>query len=313
LAGHVGGLVLLELEPDAETPTAAIRALVSEPDYDPNALAEQFETLAADVRGPLFDRASQGLYQPGLVVQPFLTAAAVDAARIQLGDIVADPFAPVTLDGRVQRCVQRQEETGPTARYTWADMAVLRCPAPLQALGRDMGAAALAEVFDVFGLTTAPALPIATSGSPADIDDPALAAIGQAGLTVTPLQAALATTTLAAGGRRPVLRLVEAVTDASGQWVGQPSALVATTAVRAATAAAVRQTWPRSGDAGELAASSRGFAVSPLSGPDGHHNSWYLGFAPADAPRFVIALVLENEDDIAAAEAIGRAVLAATE
>ena len=68
----------------------------------------------------------------------------------------------------------------------------------------------------------------------------------------------------------------------------------------------MRETWLRSGDARE-------FAVSPLSGPDGHHNSWYLGFAPADAPRFVIALVLENEDDIAAAEAIGRAVLAATE
>ena len=37
-------------------------------------------TLAADARGPLFDRAGQGLYQPGLVVQPFLMAAAIDAA-----------------------------------------------------------------------------------------------------------------------------------------------------------------------------------------------------------------------------------------
>ena len=31
---------------------------------------------------------------------------------------------------------------------------------------------------------------------------------------------------------------------------------------------------------------------------------------PADAPRFVVALVLEDVNDIAAAEAIGRAVLA---
>ena len=54
----------------------------------------------------------------------------------------------------------------------------------------------------------------------------------------------------------------------------------------------------------------RDFAVSPLSGPVGHHNTWYLGFTPADAPRFVVALVLEDVNDIAAAEAIGRAVLA---
>ncbi|HOU42686.1 MAG TPA: penicillin-binding transpeptidase domain-containing protein, partial [Promineifilum sp.] len=138
-----------------------------------------------------------------------------------------------------------------------------------------------------------------------------LAAMGQAGLTVTPLQAALATATLATGGQRPVPRLVEAVTDASGQWVSQPSALVGETAVSASTAVAVRETWPLSGDGGELAASSREFAVSTLSGPDGHYNSWYLGFAPADAPRFVVALVLEDEDAITTAEAVGRAVLAA--
>ncbi|HRV31548.1 MAG TPA: hypothetical protein P5169_07530, partial [Kiritimatiellia bacterium] len=44
MAGHLGGLVLLELEPGAGTPQAVIRALVSEPAYNPNALAEQFET-----------------------------------------------------------------------------------------------------------------------------------------------------------------------------------------------------------------------------------------------------------------------------
>jgi cell division protein FtsW (lipid II flippase) len=129
--GYAGGLVVLEVMTVGDTPEAAIRALVSQPNYDPNELAGQFEALAADARGPLFDRASQGLYQPGLVVQPFLTAAAVESGLIELNDAVADPFAPVTLDGRVQRCVLRPEELDPAARHTWADMALLRCPAPL--------------------------------------------------------------------------------------------------------------------------------------------------------------------------------------
>ena len=76
-----GGLVLLELSAVGDPPEAAIRALVSRPNYDSNALAEQFETLADDESGPLFDRASQGLYQPGLIVQPFLTAAAPPGAH----------------------------------------------------------------------------------------------------------------------------------------------------------------------------------------------------------------------------------------
>jgi peptidoglycan glycosyltransferase len=303
MAGYSGGLVLLEIMMVGDTPEAGIRALVSQPTYDPNALADQFEALAADARGPLFDRASQGLYQPGLVVQPFLTAAAVESGLIELNDVVADPFAPVTLDGRVQRCVVRPQELDPAARHTWADMAHLRCPAPLQALGQEMGATAIGNVFTRFGLTTPPALPIPTTGQDALIDQPALAAIGQGRLTVTPLQAALATAALAGDGRLPAPRLVEAVTDATGAWVEQPLAIAPTTAADAATATAIRATWPRVGDVAE-------FAVSPLSGPAGHHNTWYLGLAPADAPRFVVALVLEDVNDIAAAEAIGQAVLA---
>ena len=46
-------------------------------------------------------------------------------------------------------------------------------------------------------------------------------------------------------------------------------------------------------------------------GPGGERVTWYLGFAPAGSPRHVLALVLENERDLAAAEAIGRAILGA--
>ena len=182
-------------------------------------------------------------------------------------------------------------------------LARFRFPAPLPPLVLGLGAAVLGDVFARVALTTPPALPIPTAGQDALIDRPELAAIGQGGLTVTPLQVALATAALAGDGRLPAPRLVEAVTDASGAWVKQPSAIVPMSAVAADTAAAIRATWPLTDDLAE-------FAVSPLSGPAGHHNTWYLGMAPADAPRFVVALVLEDINDIAAAEAIGRAVLA---
>ena len=166
MEGYSGGLVLLELTTVDGAPVAAIRALVSQPTFDPNELAEQFEALAADERGPLFDRASQGLYQPGLIVQPFLTAVALESGVLELDAVVDESFAPVTIDGQVQRCVVRDDEMNPTARYTWAEMAQLRCPAPLQALGTQMGAPAIGDVFSRFGLTTAPALPIPTTGVP---------------------------------------------------------------------------------------------------------------------------------------------------
>ena len=300
--GVAGGLVLLEVVTGDEWPVADVRAMVSRPGYDANRIDEEFETLSSADPGPLVNRAAQGLYQPGLIVQPFITAAAIDTGELRLTDQLAAPRQPVILNGQVLRCVRPQNGSG--VAYTWANMAALRCPAPLQTLGNQLGAMALEDAFARFGLHAAPALPIPTEGSVATIGDPGLAAIGQEALTVAPLQAALATAALAGDGRLPYARLVEALAPPRGEWEiqqpGAPTSLKA--AVATAVAKAVRDGWPTNGETAE-------FAVTALSGPQNSRTAWYLGFAPAGNPRYVIALVLEGVDDIAAAEAIGRAVL----
>ena len=62
LLGDRRGAVAV-MEPD----TGKILAMVSKPDYDPNTIAEDWETLTADEGGEarLLNRASQGLYAPG--------------------------------------------------------------------------------------------------------------------------------------------------------------------------------------------------------------------------------------------------------
>jgi cell division protein FtsI/penicillin-binding protein 2 len=50
-------------------------------------------------------------------------------------------------------------------------------------------------------------------------------------------------------------------------------------------------------------------AVLVLSGPSGSTNSWYLGLAPAGAPRYAVVVILEENDEIQAAEEIGRLIL----
>jgi peptidoglycan glycosyltransferase len=182
-------------------------------------------------------------------------------------------------------------------------MASLRCPAPLQALGQTLGATTLTEIFTRFGLEQAPDLPIPTETGAIAISDPGLAAVGQENLTITPLQAALATAALAGDGRVPAPRLVEGLEGADGEWTIQPAGLsTAPPAVTPEAAAAVRGNWPVVDGISE-------FVASVLSGPDGSRNAWYLGMAPADKPRFVLALVLEGEGDLAVAESIGRELL----
>lgn len=299
-----GGLVLLELIEIGGRPVADIRAMVSLPDYDPNRIDDEFEVLAAGNPGPLVNRAAQGLYQPGLILQSLVAAAAIDNGTLQWTDEPIDPFLPVALNGQVLRCAMPRIE-GDTSAYTWADMGTLRCPTPLQSLGNQLGGLALDNIFARFGLHQPPDLPIPAEGSAATITDPGLAAIGQEALTVTPLQAALATAALAEGGRLPGPRLVEALARKDGKWTTLPAGTsAAMPAVSPEAAAAVRAGWP-------VVDGVAGFAVTVLAGPDGNRNAWFLGMAPAANPRLALALVLEGETDPAVVEAIGRELLIA--
>jgi len=51
------------------------------------------------------------------------------------------------------------------------------------------------------------------------------------------------------------------------------------------------------------------YSVLVLSGPEGSTNSWYLGLAPANAPRYGVVVVVEDSDGQHSADQIGQALL----
>lgn len=76
LGGHRGAIVALDPR------TGAIRALASQPGFDPNRISEgldreAYRALSQDPEQPLFNRAIGGRYPPGSVVKPFLGLAGV--------------------------------------------------------------------------------------------------------------------------------------------------------------------------------------------------------------------------------------------
>lgn len=299
LAGQRGALVVLETGSDGEP--ASIRALASQPGYDPNRLDEAFDALSADTSAPLFDRAAQGLYQPGLILQPLIIAAALDSGAARLGDAAPGLNDPVTIDGRVLRCLDEP----PAAGASWKEVLVLACPAPTASLGEALGPRKLDDIFSRFGLTRRPELPIATATSPDGLAaDAGKAALGQDTLTVTPLQVARAYAALGGDGSPPWLQLVSALQDSGGNW--QPYAVpqgVTMAAAGAEARSAVLAALRRETGAVEHMATA-------LAGPEGDENVWYVGLTPEGEPRYVVAVVLENPDQPGRAADIGRQVLA---
>lgn len=302
MTGQTGGLVLLEL---TEEGRSNILAMVSQPGYDPNQLAARFEELSAGTPGPLFNRATQGLYQPGLLLQPLVIAAGIEDGWIQPGQPIQNLNRPVTFNGSVLRCRTRPSEE-PGQGDDWSVAVAFSCPGPLYELGQEIGPSILEDIFDRFGLTREPdfVLPVALVPSTTVIADPGMAAIGQEQLTVTPLQMAIAYTALAGDGQIKPPVLLESIRNDNNEWV---SAMSNTQSLDQWLISADTAAITRNLIATNLA--TRGTTAVVLSGPDGDRDAWYAGMAPIDSPRYVVALVLENETDPVTAEAIGRALL----
>lgn len=296
LDSRQGALLLLEL-PTAANEPAQVRTLVSQPSYDPNQLDELFDKLIEDEAAPLLNRVTQGQYQPGLLLQPLIVAAAANNGHIRLGDEPNLPNRPVPIGETVTRCATRPPETA-----NWLDAITHRCPGPMLDLADQLGVGGLDQIYTDFGLTITPTLALDTETAVSEpIDDPLRAGIGQDNLTITPLQLGLAIGALGNNGRLPTVQLVTHTRPPDGSWapVSPTNSGSTSSPVSEAIAATIIQSWPRHEDILE-------YSLDVLSGPETATNNWYIALTPAANPRYALVIVLENNDNRHEAETIGR-------
>jgi peptidoglycan glycosyltransferase len=306
-----GAAVLLEAR------SGEILALVSHPGYDPNLLDEQFDILSSDESSPLLDRTTHALYQPGAALQPLVLAAALDRELVRLHDVVTDPGAPVSINGVQVECAAAPSPAEPTVAAALSHA----CPALAADLAARLGPEGFVQGLADLGLFDPPQLsiPLRPAGAPAVAagEEALLAeAVGQGALRLSPMQMAQAVAAIANDGQVPALRLLRRVgSDDDGWEIVAPGGGQVAEGVSSDTAAAVVTAMSAAVDAsaprGAQVASHLGVAVS---GPGGVQNTWFLGFAPAEAPRpsarYVVVVLLEGLSDRDIAAAIGRAILA---
>lgn len=294
MENHKGALILFSQSDGS----ADVVSLVSHPGYDPNQLREQFDDLMADEEAPLLNRITQGQYQPGLVLQPFILAAAHEEGFLKLDESIKHPNRPVLINDTATYCASTAQEPA-----SWQDVLAHRCPGPMLDLADSLALTDLEDSFNRFRLTQQPILPLNTeTATYPPLADETLAIIGQDNLIVTPLQVAVAWLALNNNGRFLPLRLVSDIQNEQGAWETiAPPAAESETAVSPQTARAVLHTLPHTNGITE-------FSTLVLSGPDASINSWYLG---ATDSGHTVVIVLEDEADLEEIEEIGRALLTA--
>jgi cell division protein FtsW (lipid II flippase) len=206
LEGHRGALVLINAH------TGEILAMASSPTFDANQLSSTWESLVNDPGSPLFDRAGMGLYPSGYALGPFLLAASNQDASGQFSGTNLQDCALI-----------------PTG-LTWGDVIAAGCSEPVRNLVSAMNDQGLITLLDGLGLFAAPTFPVETLSStrPDSLPDAFTYLTGQlssatsVSLKVSPLQMALAASTLSNSGERPTPRLVMAVDTPQSGWVVLP-------------------------------------------------------------------------------------------
>jgi penicillin-binding protein A len=126
-------------------------------------------------------------------------------------------------------------------------------------------------------------------------------ALGQGELTISPLRMAQVAAAIGNNGFMPAGFVVKDTQSPDGTWQSYAaSAEAPAPIVDPATARAVLQ-------AMRVQDNSAGHGGAAFSGNRQH--SWFIGLAPADQPKYAIAVLLEDAVNATDAEDIGRGVL----
>jgi penicillin-binding protein 2 len=319
--GQVGAVVAID-PTDGE-----VRVLLSEPSFDPDLFAGHLEParwreLATDPLKPLHNRALQAFYPPGSTIKPLFASGALSSGVRSPGD-GAFCTGAVTIYGHPYRCWLK----GGHGHVALESAIEMSCDTYFYNLARDAGIDHLGEWARTFGL-----------GSPTGIELPGEAAglvpddawsrrvrghpwyggetisvgIGQGPILATPLQLAVAYSAIVNGGRLVQPHLVAGRGAEPRQLNLSPDALATVVRGMIRVVNSDRGTAHRLGalpvhfggktGTAQVIRKVEGVKWQELPWEQRHH-ALFIGFAPLESPRLVVAVVVEHGGDAASVAA----------
>jgi len=292
---HYGRAAGVALDPR----TGEVLALASVPSFDPAAIDREFVALNRDdAHSPLLDRALDGLYPPGSTFKIVTAADGLDAGTVTpestFDDNGAYAIGEYVVHDNEGEATGEQDLTGAFALSSNVDFAQIALGVGRDRWFDDAAKWHLGEPLDFTLPASADRLPKRATVTPGVL---AQLGFGQANLLVTPLRMALVAATVAAGGTEPRPYLVRAIRQGghertqgamtaaqpiSSETAGRIGVMMTATVVRGTGTAAALPDVTVAGKTG-TATNASGIA-----------HAWFVAYAPAEAPRVAVAIVVEN-------------------
>lgn len=289
-----------------EPGTGKILAMVSKPDYDPNpaSLNAVWEVLTQteNDQGQLLNRVSQGLYPPGSVFKMVTALEAMREDPENWRETSFDCSGVFSVDEYSIKCYHNNAHGFQNLELSFANS----CNGAFASLGLTFDLGAMEQLAEelLFNAELPLSLPYAKSSytmkSGAGTWEILQTSIGQGTTQVTPIHMAMLTSAVANGGILMKPYVIEQVNNAAGEEVkkflpssakslmtaqeaGQLGELMMQV-VTVGTGSALR-------DAPYTSAGKTGSAEFE-TGKETH--AWFTGYAPAEDPKIVVTVIIEE-------------------
>jgi penicillin-binding protein A len=304
--------------------TGAVIAMISNPRYDPALVAVHDSKKAEDVLTylnaapgkPLLANAYQERYMPGSSFKVITTSIAFEDGVTSL-----DRQFPNTSSFLPPQTTDPIQNFG--KEVCGGSMAVVfyrSCNIPFAQMSIELGAERMVEGTKKWGIgekvpIDLPAPAASSFGEVSDFTDNipllGIGGFGEGSTTMVPLHMAMVASTVANGGVMMKPHVIDATLDHSGGVLSRTTPSVWKTPILASTADTLTNLMigvvnlgtgrPMQLDGGIQAAAKTGTAQLNTTGPE-RSNAWIIGFAPAEAPQYAIAVVLKGgpNDEISA-------------
>jgi peptidoglycan glycosyltransferase len=196
------------------------------------------------------------------------------------------------------------DSCGGTPTVSIANALRLSCNIPFAQLGQALGYRTILEQANKFGFNESVSVPLDSTESvyPRVLDEPQtmLSAFGQSSVRASPLQMAMVSSAIANGGALMQPNLIESVVAPDLTVIDAFEPALFRQSISSTTAAALTQMMVASvsNGAGTNAridgVDVAGKTGTAENGEGDPYTLWFTGFAPANDPQVVVAVVVEN-------------------
>lgn len=281
--------------------TGAILAMVSKPSFNPNTLDENWASISSGANSPLLNRTVQGLYPPGSILKVMVADAA-------LTEKITDLKKTINCEGTLKvppDYVLSESGLHAHGKVNLEEALAVSCNVTFGSLALDLGAKRMGKTFERYGFRRPVGqeleeveshLPDFNSLGNGDL---AQVGIGQGSLLVTPLRMAMLASAFANKGIIMKPYIVNKITDTDGSVVKEfrPEEWLTVTSPQLADGInrmMVEVVNNGTGSAAYLSGIQVAGKTGTAENSHGDSHAWFIGFAPADNPQFVVAVIVEN-------------------